>query len=253
MIRPSKRTGMFSTGTCSPRIGWWMLPRTISPVCRQRATSVHCDSLTVWPTRSWSTSVGRLLGRIWPEHDQLGVLARVARLARADGVHRHQEQEVGEGEVGQHAPAPEQALQVLELLGLEVGVALRQLGRGRHLRLRPLGHRAVRPRRRARHRHRVRRPGPVPLQLADPDGRQQRAQVVGPVGDVVEMVRVRRRGERHAGAPRSGRAAPGPGTAPPPACANRTRTAPPPCPTTPPPRRCGPTTRRARPARTRPP
>ncbi len=47
MILPSKRTGMFSTGTCSPRIGWWMLPRTMSPECRHCATRVHWDSLTV--------------------------------------------------------------------------------------------------------------------------------------------------------------------------------------------------------------
>ena len=72
MMWPSKRTGMFSTGTCSPRIGWWMLPRTISPECRHWATSVHCDSLTVWPTRSWSTRVGRLLGRIWPSTTSSG-------------------------------------------------------------------------------------------------------------------------------------------------------------------------------------
>ena len=136
MMRPSKRTGMFSTGTCSPRIGWWMLPRTISPECRHRATSAHCDSFTVWPTRSWSTSVGRLLGRICPSTTSSGSSSSRPgrrRLGRAGGgVHRHQQEEVGEGEVGQHAPAPEQALEVLELLGLEVGVALGQLGRGGH-------------------------------------------------------------------------------------------------------------------------
>ena len=49
-----------------------MLPRTISPVCRHLATSAHCDSFTVWPTRSWSTSVGRLFGRIWPRTTSSG-------------------------------------------------------------------------------------------------------------------------------------------------------------------------------------
>ena len=124
---------MFSTGTCSPRIGWWMLPRTISPEWRHWATSVHCDSFTVWPTRSWSTRVGRLLGRIWPSTTSSGSSSPGSTLGVAtSGVHGHQEEQVGEGEVGQDAPAPEQPLQVLELLGLEVGVAEGQLGGRRH-------------------------------------------------------------------------------------------------------------------------
>ena len=48
------------------------------------------------------------------------------------GAHRHEQQQVGEGQVGQDAPAPEQALEVLELVGLQVGVALGELGRGGH-------------------------------------------------------------------------------------------------------------------------
>ena len=116
---------------------------------------------------------------------------------------------------------------MLELLGLEVGVGLRQLGRGRH------------HGRRRRHRrrwsgatgHRVGHAAPVALQLVDPDRAQQRAQVVGPVGDMVEVVGVRGRGEGHPRATkRSSR--PGPGTARPPACASPTTTARPPCPTT---------------------
>ena len=47
MIRPPKRTGMFSTGTCSLSVGWWMLPRMISPEWKHCATRAHWDSLTV--------------------------------------------------------------------------------------------------------------------------------------------------------------------------------------------------------------
>ena len=72
-----------------------------------------------------------------PEHHQLGVLLGLRRgcgrvRAVRGGVHRDEQQEIGEGEVGQDAPAPEQPLQMLELLGLEVGMALRELGGGRH-------------------------------------------------------------------------------------------------------------------------
>ena len=62
----------------------------------------------------------------------LPVAVAVAVPVEGVGVDRHQEQEVGEGEVGQDAPTPEQPLQVLELLGLEIGVAQGQLGGRRH-------------------------------------------------------------------------------------------------------------------------
>ncbi len=84
------------------------------------------------------------------EHDELGILVAVAR-QRAAGravAHRtrivralrsaflevdgHQEQEVREGEVGQHAPASEQSLEVSELLGFEIGVAQCELRRRGH-------------------------------------------------------------------------------------------------------------------------
>ena len=127
-MRPSKRTGTFSTGTCSPRMGWWIVPRTISPVWRRRDTSHHWDSLTVWPTRSWSTRVGRLFGRICPSTTSSGSLVVGCSGRARTGTSRRGR----ESEVGQHAPKPKQALQVLELLGLEVGVALGEVGRGRH-------------------------------------------------------------------------------------------------------------------------
>ena len=88
---------------------------------------------------------GPVVGPHLAEHHQLGVLfgrrrrRRCVRPVSAGRVHRHQQEEVGEGEVGQDAPAPEQPLQVLELLGLEVGVALGELGGGRHQASAPAG------------------------------------------------------------------------------------------------------------------
>ena len=99
-----------------PRAGRWPLMRQL-------------DSGTVWPTRSCSSRVGRLLGRIWPEHHHLGLAAGVVGVRGRD---RHHQQQVGEGEVGQHRPGPEQPLEVPELVGPEVGVLLGQLGRGGH-------------------------------------------------------------------------------------------------------------------------
>ncbi len=73
---------------------------------------------------------GPVVGADLAEDDQLGPLAGVAGVR---GGQRHQEQEVGEGEVGQHRPRPEEALEVLELVGRQVGVLVGQLGRGGHL------------------------------------------------------------------------------------------------------------------------
>ena len=133
-----------------------MLPRTISPLCRQLAARAHCVSSIFCPTRSWSTRVGRLLGRIWPRTHQLGVLAAPAARPRRAPARRRSRSEKERS--ASDAPAAEQALQVAELFGLELGVGLRQLGRGGHryppsLRCRRAAHGDV-----------VRHPAPVGLQ-----------------------------------------------------------------------------------------
>ncbi len=75
---------------------------------------------------------GAVVGPHLSQHHQLGVRLGGSLGLDAGGVHRDEQEEVGEGEVGQDAPAPEQPLQVLQLLGLEVGVGQRQLGGGGH-------------------------------------------------------------------------------------------------------------------------
>ena len=231
MIRPSKRTGMFSTGTCSPRIGWWICPARSRPVCRHAATERPLrlvDGLAheVLVDQRGAV-VGAHLARARPARDRSPALRVLG--PRSDGAHRHQEQEVGEGEVGQDAPGPEQALEVLELVGLEVGVARASsagVGHGQPSSA-PAGRPTGGPANGTGYGSRAR----YPCSASTPTAAEQRAQVVGPVGDVVEAVGVRRRGERDAAGRRSARAAAGPGTARPPACATRPRTPRPPCPT----------------------
>ena len=224
-----------------------MLPRTISPLCRHLAARAHCVSLIVWPTRSWSTSVGRLLGRIWPRTTSSGS-SGVGWLARG-GLDRDHQEEIREGEVGQDAPAPEQALQVAELFGLELRVGLRQLGRSGHASRAFVGSGCGRfPTATG-----VRRPAPVALEGTDADRVEQVAQAIGPVGDLLLAVRVRGRRERHPAGDETLEERRAPGTAPRPACAIPPRRPRPPCPTWPPPPPCGPTTRPARRGRDPPP
>ena len=59
--------------------------RRSRPSAGSGATSVHCDSLTVWPTRSWSTRVGRLLGRIWPRTTSSGSCSAASVGPGSDG------------------------------------------------------------------------------------------------------------------------------------------------------------------------
>ena len=200
-------------------------PHDLAGMWRHWATSVHCDSFTVWPTRSWSTRVGRLFGRIWPSTTSSGSLPApghplawpsldVEPSTLAPAVHRYQEEQVGEGEVGQDAPAPEQPLQVLELLWLEIGAAEGQLGGRRH-------QVTVSPSRLAPstgHRCRRRDPSDAGTRLPPRPG--------WPAGRRPGPPRVRggarpRPWSAAPHAPRIARAAPWPGTARPPACASR--------------------------------
>ncbi len=211
---------------------------------------------------------GPVVGAHLAEHDQLGVLlghrgagirtvaatstatttATATATVTVARVHRHEEEEIGEGEVGQDAPAPEQPLEVLELLGLEVGVALGELGGCRHQPTAPVavGGAAPTPPPGAGR-------GPVAPQHLDAHRRQHGAQVVGPVGHVVEVVGVGGRGERHPAGHEALEQAQGGVLLTDRLAPARPRRARPPCPTTRPPRPSGPTTRRGRRARGPPP
>ena len=145
------------------------------------------------------------------EHDELGILVLLGRPC-VRPVDRDEEEQVGEAEVGQDAPAAEEALEVLELVGLEVGVALAPA--------RPVWARFPPLLRRNADGHLVRSPGPVALQGVGPGRGEHRPQVVGPVGHVLEVVGVRRGRQRHAALDEAAQQTAGPGTARPPACAS---------------------------------
>ena len=132
-----------------------MLPRTISPECRQRATSVHWDSLTVWPTRSWSTRVGRLFGRIWPSTTSSGSSSSGPGSDAGGGTGTSSSRSEKERSAST-LQLPSSRWRCSSSSGFEVGVAQGQLGRGGH-HAPDRSAAAARPRRRAAHRDRVRR------------------------------------------------------------------------------------------------
>ena len=77
-----------------------------------------------------------MFGRIWPMTTSSGSSVAVAARRQLrprilpGSTDRDQQQQVGEGQVGQHAPAAHEALQVLEGLGPELGVGLRASSAG---------------------------------------------------------------------------------------------------------------------------
>ena len=226
---------MFSTGTRSPMMGWWMVPRTISPLCRHSATRSHCDSFTVWPTRSCSTRVGRLLGRICPITTSSGSPSLRAWLP-ATGTSRSRSEKERSASTLQlpmsrcrcsSASGPSVVWDSASSAGVGIDQADVPSGDRRH----PDGHLSGTA---APCRPGANRPRPCPTAHAA----RRHARPRGPAGG---------RRTRWSGAPRRRRSATGAprrGTAPRQACAIRPRRLRPPCPPTRPPRPCGPTTRR---------
>ena len=66
-VSPSWRTGMQCSRTGSPPGSSSISPASDSPVSKVSTTSGQTSASTVWPTRSCSTTVELLDGRIWPE------------------------------------------------------------------------------------------------------------------------------------------------------------------------------------------
>jgi hypothetical protein len=248
---------------CSPpapaRRGWGggCCPARSRPLCRQLAARVHCVSLIVWPTRSWSTRVGRLLGRIWPSTTSSGSSSGLSR-DRGICAGTRGTGESGTGHGTRSRSEKERSARTLQLpssrcrwpssSGLSsVWTGPARPGWASVHRLFGLQGADGPPRTPVRH------PASVPLQRADARRASSKARSRRPIGHLLQPVRVRGRGQRHTPGHEAlqererGYCSPTGLRHP----ADESSAAMPDV--TPPPRPCGPTTRPARQARSPPP
>ncbi len=117
------------------------------------------------------------------EDHHLGGVFRVVPQVRR---HRGQQDQVGEGQVGQDPPGAQQSLEVTQLHIVEIGALEGQLGRSGH----------PQPPSGRIDRDQVGSAATVGLQPADAGSVQQVPQVVGPIGHIGKGVGVRGRGQR---------------------------------------------------------
>ncbi len=125
--RDALHASQFADGRSSPR------PRRSRRRDHARATSGRLSSSTSWPTRSTRCSVWLVLGRTWP------TMTKRARVVVVGARLRHEQQQVGEAEVGQHPPATDQPFEMLDRRAAQAGVDLGQLGDRGHQTLQPCG------------------------------------------------------------------------------------------------------------------